>query len=169
MIGVHVGRVSVGRSSVYCTLVWELGGGPHPQGAVATLHISLRNTLRGYRGLKCRHCRHYRCTGFEQSLEQSTSNRGGGGAIPAITPTIPGSPKSLPPPITPRTERSSKGSASPPPDLDIGEGSQVSHDFHAAGQVPHRADHATELATELSSRQARDAQNCHLVKSSPTS
>ena len=31
---------------------------PQPQGAVATLHISLRNTLRGYRGLKCRHCRH---------------------------------------------------------------------------------------------------------------
>jgi len=37
----------------------------------------------------------------------------------------------------------------PPPDLDIGEGS---HDFHAAGQVLHRADHATELSSRFDER-----------------
>jgi hypothetical protein len=32
---------------ISCALAWELGSGPHPQGAVAILHISLRNTLPG--------------------------------------------------------------------------------------------------------------------------
>ena len=38
---------SKGTDRISIALAWELGSGPHPQGTVATLHISLRNLSGG--------------------------------------------------------------------------------------------------------------------------